>query len=492
MAAEQQQKGIGVAGISSRRTACDKCRFAKASPVFRLRNWQPPAAGTVEHVDPVGIIPATRSQPNKRRRREFEKQPPEASSVTTPSNSNGTLDEQLLNGGAAQSSLEIASNLGGDRPWNADAQAPHSLDDFYGPNLVENLDETLGNIDYDFDLDLSDQSFSTGASPTRADSAASPLSLQAQSIELPRGIGEIHGSTPAQSGPGSTAEYRNGRSADDTPLRKLSRLHHELMATHSHLAEGSPGVAMKTIFEADIESLHPSAMEQILNRTTEFAAILKLLAETHLPPAAASPVSQSMQITQDKRRSSASSISIYDHDSVFGSPANTITSTEQSSSSMTSLPAHEELDTSSLLLILAIYMRLLRLHSTVFAHVHQHLIGLSESDHPHLRPFLRFSSNSSFSMPSESGNLQILILIEIVTSLFDRLDALLGLPKELRMSRRRREQKGLLSTADFSDLTSLILRKDEQRGHEDGKGGIKALRRHLAGAKQLLRECIAP
>lgn len=60
------------------------------------------------------------------------------------------------------------------------------------------------------------------------------------------------------------------------------------------------------------------------------------------------------------------------------------------------------------------------------------------------------------------------------------------------MSRRRREQEGLLSTADFLDLTSLILRKEDQGGHEDGKGGIKALRRHLAGAKQLLRECIAP
>lgn len=420
MATQDKQKGIAVAGISSRRTACDKCRFAKArclraqqpdqsrcercsrtdspcftSPIFRLRNWQPPAADTVEHVD---IIPATRSQPNKRQRRECEKQPPQDSSVTTPSDSNGTLDEQLLSGGAAQSPLEVASDLGGGRDWNANAQAPHSLDVFYGPNMVENLDETIGNINHDFDLDVLDQIFSTGASPSRADSAASPLLLQAQSIELRRGIEEIGGSSPAQSGPGSTAEDGHGRPADDTPLRKLSRLHHELMATNFHLAEGSLGVTMKTIFDANMESFHASTMEQILNRTTEFAAILKLLAETRLASAGASPAVHSVQGTQNKRRSGASSISIYDHDSVFGSPANTITSIEQSSSSMASPPAHEDLDTSSLLLILAIYTRLLRLHSTVFAHVHQHLKELSESDHPHLRPFLRFSINSSFPM----------------------------------------------------------------------------------------------
>lgn len=421
MAAEQQ--GIAIAGISSRRTACDKCRFAKArclraqqsdqsrcercsrtdspcftSPIFRLRSWQPPAADTADHIDHADTIAAACSQPNKRQRREGEKQPPRTSSVTTPSDSNGTLDEHLLNGGAAQSPRELASNLARDRDWNINAHSSHSLDAFYGPNLGENLDEALENINHDFDSYLSDQFFSTGASPSRADSRGSPPSLQAQTLELPRGVGELGGSTLVQARLGSTPENQNGRPADDTPLRKLSRLHHELMATNFHLAEGSPGVTMNTIFEADVGSFQPSAMEQILNRTTEFAAILKLLAETHLLSAGASSADHTMQTAQNKRRSSASSISIYDHDSVLGSPTNTIISTEQSPSSITSPPAHEELDISSLLLILAIYMRLLKLHSIVFAHIHKHLKELSESDHPHLRPFPRFSANSSFSL----------------------------------------------------------------------------------------------
>ncbi|KAG8161615.1 hypothetical protein KVR01_008602 [Diaporthe batatas] len=511
-----EQQSAAVAGISSRRTACDKCRFAKArclraqqpdqsrcdrcsrtdspcftSPIFRLRSWQPPAASTVDQVGLIADSPDQRGQPRKRQRRHAEKRSPQASSATTPSESNGTLDEQLRDEYAAHNPTGAANNLATDRNCNANAHPSHPLDVLYGPDLGASLDGgALGSINHDF-VDFSDHFFPTGASPSTADSAASP-SLQAQNTQLPWGIGEIDGSDLAHTRPGSATEHRNGRPADDTPPRKLSQLHHELMATLSHVTKDCPGLTMGAIFESSTDTFHPSTMEQILNRTTEFAAILKLLAETHMPPVGGSAADTSTQIVHNKRPSNASSISICDHDSVLGSPADTSLSAEQSPSPITIPPAHEKLDMSSLLLILAIYMRLLKLHSVVFAHLHNHLKELSESEHPHLRPLLRFSINSNFYMPSDSGNLQILILLETVTSLFERLDALLGLPKELRISRRRREQQGLLSATDFLDLTSLILRKECQEGHADGKGGIKALRVHLAGCKQLLRECIAP
>ncbi|POS68742.1 hypothetical protein DHEL01_v212864 [Diaporthe helianthi] len=360
-----------------------------------LRSWQPPAAGTVDQVHLDDNIPDQRSPPKKRQRSDGEKRSPQTSSVTTPGDSNGSLDEQLRHGGAAQSPTDVVSGLATDRDWNATAHSSsYPLGVFQAPIPGEDLDEAVGSINHDFDLDFPDRFFPTVASPSRADSAASPL-LPAQNNELPWAIGEPGGSDRAQAGPGSTPEQQNGRPTDDTLLRKLSKLHHELMATLSHLSEDCPGLTMGTIFESDTDTSQPSTMEQILSRTTEFAAILKLLAESHLPPVGASPAVPSRQIAQHNRQSNASTISIYDCDSVLGSPANTIISAEQSPSSMT-IPPHDELDIPALLLILAIYMRLLKLHSVVFAQVHKHLKELSESEHPYLRPLLRFSINSNF------------------------------------------------------------------------------------------------
>ncbi len=72
------------------------------------------------------------------------------------------------------------------------------------------------------------------------------------------------------------------------------------------------------------------------------------------------------------------------------------------------------------------------------------------------------------------------------------MDDLLGLPRELRISRRRAQKKGLLSTPDFSDCARSILKKEDGGRPEHGNGGIKALRKQVAEVNYLLRESIAP
>jgi hypothetical protein len=95
-------------------------------------------------------------------------------------------------------------------------------------------------------------------------------------------------------------------------------------------------------------------------------------------------------------------------------------------------------------------------------------------------------------LASDSGNLQTLILIEIVTSHLEKMEALLGLPIELRISRRRGERDGLFGAYGFLDLATAILGRGDDETLGRGKGGIKALRRNIARAKSLLKERIAP
>lgn len=93
-------------------------------------------------------------------------------------------------------------------------------------------------------------------------------------------------------------------------------------------------------------------------------------------------------------------------------------------------------------------------------------------------------------MATESGNLQTLVFIQIVTSLFESIETLLGLPREFRINRRQKEVRGLLSVPGCLDVTKLILEREDAGIGENGKGGIKALRKLITRAKQLLRERI--
>jgi hypothetical protein len=91
----------------------------------------------------------------------------------------------------------------------------------------------------------------------------------------------------------------------------------------------------------------------------------------------------------------------------------------------------------------------------------------------------------------ESGNLQTIILTQIVTSLFERLEALLGLPREFPIGGRKPESPGLFGQQGFMKTAGPILRMEEV-GASDHEGGMKALRRHIKRVKHLLKESIVP
>ncbi|KAK3940238.1 hypothetical protein QBC46DRAFT_261484, partial [Diplogelasinospora grovesii] len=72
------------------------------------------------------------------------------------------------------------------------------------------------------------------------------------------------------------------------------------------------------------------------------------------------------------------------------------------------------------------------------------------------------------------------------------LKSLLGLPRELRIGKREDGQDGLFRAKRFLEVAKTIIQKEDVGQPEEGKGGIRSLRKDMKKAKRLLRGRIAP
>jgi hypothetical protein len=84
------------------------------------------------------------------------------------------------------------------------------------------------------------------------------------------------------------------------------------------------------------------------------------------------------------------------------------------------------------------------------------------------------------------------MIIHIVTNMFERMEIVLGLPREFRIGTREDLQDGLLRSEGFIEIAKSLLRKEDEGRPEVGKGGIKSLKKNLKRAKRLLRDHIDP
>ena len=91
---------------------------------------------------------------------------------------------------------------------------------------------------------------------------------------------------------------------------------------------------------------------------------------------------------------------------------------------------------------------------------------------------------------SESGSVQAMILIQISMHLIEKVEMMLGVPQECCLNGRAGFSEGLLSDRDFAKIVQAVLKKEESGCSEHGRGGVKALRKHMKSAKQLLKEII--
>lgn len=303
----------------------------------------------------------------------------------------------------------------------------------------------------------------------------------------------------------------------DTPLQQLARLDYNLITLLDHIGKGRPYVSMDTLVSpVDEAKSSTPAVDDILNRTREFIDVLKLLSEKHsASSSSASTASASSSSSsppsphhiQSNRPQARPHLAAFDEDANADSPADSAFSSSLTPPRTSDVGAYQVLDTGSLIAVLSSYIRVLRLHLIIFAHIHDYLKELSESDEPVLCPVpgLSFCTFPIRKLPHhnrsgaqiliiclESGNLQTLILIQVVTSLFERMEVLLGFPREFRMSTRKEEPHGLFAQLGFMDIAGPIMRKEDEGDVHCGQGGVKCLRKYIKKTKKLLRDRIAP
>lgn len=86
------------------------------------------------------------------------------------------------------------------------------------------------------------------------------------------------------------------------------------------------------------------------------------------------------------------------------------------------------------------------------------------------------------------------MFIQMVTNTFERMESLLGLPREFHIGTRDAGGTGglLISGEGFVEVARSMLRKENAGRPEEGQGGIKSLRKSIKKAKRLLRDRIAP
>lgn len=380
-------------GISSRRFACDRCRGSKAkclrqnpdqprcdrctrtdsqcitTPVFRVRSWQPPDADT-------GYRDGRKL--NKRQRRsERQDQFPTPTNSHSPPNPERTPAD-------AMTPQQDANECSGSSVFNfADASV-----------FADGLDGQVETIftaheENVFDLDLSEHLFrSITPAITGVDSSSSLPTQQPPSGELQgqfRAL-QFHSTCSTQTPHDMRVENSLGVSLEptQTPMQQLSKLDYELITLTHRLDQGQPKLVMKMLTGEETSSSpsSPSAIDDLLRWTAAFADVIKLLADSALPPPIVPPSSsrlRSRQGSYDSIQTSRSS----NYSGYESSAADVESPIDSPSSNLATL---QELNMPSLLLVITAYTHLVNLYSIIFASVYEHLKEISRCDSPHLRP----------------------------------------------------------------------------------------------------------
>ncbi|KAI1132428.1 hypothetical protein F5Y10DRAFT_208032 [Nemania abortiva] len=445
--------------VSSRRFACDRCRDQKLKC---LRERLDPdrcdrclRANSECVTTPTSIARSSPANPpSTNRKRKHPGQRP------TPSTTHASMD-----------SLTDVATL---RSTTGSAEWPQAWD-----GLIHNMDCGDGFDDMmmpSLDPELFTASAATSAYALLPPQSTSPFDLTPGEDE--GGTREDPGQTDARKrnsepvglslgGVLRSGTAQSSSSENYSPgscIHRLSGTNLSLIAQLSRIDQGPPGVTLDMLIsrldESDPSSTSP--VEDMLSSTREFIQVLEVVS--------GGPASSSGPSSPGRVSNSNSS----------ESPTNLSSKT---------LDGNRSVDITTLLLVLSCYVQVLRLYVILFSHLHQFLQEIAESDDPTLCP-LPDMGFGNFMV--ESGNLQATLFIQIIMSLFERLESLIGLPSELRITMRVVDRGGLFVDKDFQSVVKTVLSKDEVGRPENGKGGVASLRKHMKDAVRLLRESIAP
>ncbi|RYO78506.1 hypothetical protein DL766_009226 [Monosporascus sp. MC13-8B] len=280
----------------------------------------------------------------------------------------------------------------------------------------------------------------------------------------------------------------------ETHAQALTKLNLSLIEQLDHIKEGLPHVTFGTLtLPINETGTAVTPLGNILNDTKRFLNILTRMNES----------TRGSRTVASSHKASKHNVSAYEtpetqnSSSTASSSSSAYSSTASSSPESVVSPVSPELigintgteqrhDTTVLLLILTCYINVVRLYVVLFTQTLDFLedVSASEDSAFGLLPGLCFGN-----FPIQSRSLQVAMLIQIVTNLLEKTESQLGLPSECRISSRERHKNcGLISDDDFSRMAKAMMKREEYGRPENGKGGIKALRRYIRKVKELSRE----
>ncbi|KAI0379119.1 hypothetical protein F5Y04DRAFT_290583 [Hypomontagnella monticulosa] len=496
------------APLSSRRFACDRCRGQKLRCLRQqgdqVRCDRCLKADAQCLTTPTLIIRSPSSDglhsiARKRQRRD---------NTRIIHQSTGPYARDVGNGGdiLPPNSASTSSALGSNSV-PVIAEVPQVWDSAtFNPELINDLDGMLSTVDYGSTADTDTQKRPSFESiEVTSSNNLSPI----HHLDFPNNYSGL-GDTPGQHSTDRIdkepieivlSDFIRNQNPDPPPsvadsaescTHQLSSINLKLLTQLNRITQGPPLVKIDMLVTKSDESDPSSStpIDDILNGTREFVDGLELLSRSLRPSAAPSSSSNSPYGSEaaiespDRGRSGSS-----DQDFSSTSASSSLPSTDSSSGRKTCNGRSSVLDVATQLLILSCYVHVLRLYVVLFAYIHRFLREIADSDDPTLCPIPDLGFGN---FPLQSGNLQATMFIQIATSLFEKIESLLGLPQELRVTVRNGKPDGLLSEGEFTEVVKITLAKDEVGTPQQGKGGVKSLRRNMMESMQLLRESIAP
>lgn len=428
-----------VPGVSSRRSACDKCRFSKSrclrshpnqskcdrctraerecttSPIFRVRDWRPGGASGY-----ISSQNTSKDGSREHRRGSATRIPPGTTIVTASTIIDSGVDPEFYSGGG------VSSGPGSDQYSQSATTSSdplgisHEETGAYAEGAFDLADGNMNMEDNHVEFTPPDDFFTTMPVFESDTGIAQPLPLIGSSgMDVGGGILNAFPDD-------SNSQYRklytaHGPSNTDTCfdtepalVQQLPQLDYELTTLRAKLEQAVPEAMMHVLFQGTEkgDASWSSVITDILEKTTRFVDILGRLSKSCIPEivpsSRASTRSPHHHSRRRRRRGSSTSLGLSSADdsdaAISPSQGN---SEPQFTTSSNSEHAHVELDTPALLLILASYSRILGICLIVFSHLYKYLKTISESENPHLRPISGLSvSNYSARKQSQLSPLE--------------------------------------------------------------------------------------
>ncbi|CRG91781.1 Transient receptor potential cation channel subfamily M member 4 [Talaromyces islandicus] len=453
-------------GVSLRRSACDRCRGQKlrclregaqtsgrcdrcekadaeciTSPIYRMRNYS--------------IKDGSHSVPLKRRQPDHSniQRQPERPGLLTPSSTpvdwpSETAFSRHTYGGTPTSFNPPSYSSGLDSLETrllGSASVSDPVDPWNNGYLtLENLLSGENNIEKPpfTSVDNSAAKIPTPSSST--------LGIPSQENSWLPYRGELHETPSSEDLISSEPDVQTKDALDGTYscTGQLSKINLKLVSLLKNVARGPPYVTFKSLIDAVCGSAgspsEPTPLEDILNSTRHYLDALDRIA--NLPRSSPSADSNTSR-NPEGYTSTSESTPVAQDDSILSSDSSTTASKQLSDMLM----PDTHLDSSVLLLLLTCYIHTLRLHVALFWHIKQYIQAISETGHRTIHPLPGLYGFSNF--PLQSGNLQGMMIIQLVTNMFERMETLLGLPREFRIgTRSRRNLFYRLVTSTIADL----------------------------------------